>query len=94
MSKNYIIFGRTYKRAEYKLNEIFKSFDPNEILQRSRNMFSLKNGDVYKAVGTNDSSRGYKPDCVFVDQEISLDIFHNIILPCISHKAESEIKYY
>ena len=94
MSKKYIIFGRTYKRAEYKLREMFESFDPNEILQYSRNMIVLKNGDVYKAVGVDGSSRGHKPDCVFIDREISLDIFHNVILPCISHKTEHEIKYY
>ena len=94
MSKRCVVFGRTYKRAEYKLHEILGSIDPSEVTQYSRHMFTLKNGDVYRAVGMNDSSRGYKPDCVFVDQEIRLDIFHNIILPCISHKAEPEIKYY
>ena len=78
-----IIFGLTKERAINKLNEIESFFKNSEIKSRWKYGFELFNGDYYKAEVASETSRGYKCNVLYVDSEISLKLFHNVIKYCI-----------
>lgn len=90
MNDNIVVYGATKERAINKLQQILDDMRVGDIdnVRKSRCdlVFSLKNGDVYKAVGANDTARGHKWQYAYIDAAIDSDMIDRVILPSFMPK--------
>lgn len=84
--KNEIIFGSTLDRAIFKLWEIRQQIlDGNEetIEKESRDQIQT-NKRTIKAVWCSQNCRGYRCSEVYVDADLRIRDFHEVILPTMN----------
>lgn len=90
MKDNIIVYGATKERAINKLHQLLDDMRVGDIdnVRKSRYdlVFSLKNGDVYKAVGANDTARGHKWQYAYIDAAIDRRLVDIVILPSFMPK--------
>ena len=92
-----IVYGKTIKKSQCKLEDILNRIPYNEVktVKKGRNDMEviLKNGDIYTVASGNESAKGFKWNYAYIDREISMDIFNNIILPS-GHLLNGNYEYY
>lgn len=94
-----IIFGKTYEEANMKLDEIACRIveNPIKILRRPNcSSIIMYESARYTTVLTNEYSRGYRADKIYVPENVPLNIYINICLPMITGKLSKcdSIEYY
>lgn len=82
-----IIWGKTKEEAIDKMNGILKAYPTfggaSLIKTQYKDCVYYKNGDILRAVGVEDSSKGHRCTYAFISCEISYDAIAYIIMPCI-----------
>lgn len=90
MNNNIIIYGSTIEIANAKLQGLLDNMKYGDVLNvmKSFNNFvvTMKNGDVYRAVTTSDSSRGRKWQYAYIDSKIDSQLIDWVVLPCFMPK--------
>lgn len=85
MSNGTIIYGSTMKRASEKFDELVKFIKEEDIAELRRSRFTqwlkLKDGSIYKTVVSNSNARGYRWNYAYVDRDIKVGDFIEVILP-------------
>lgn len=92
-----LIYGATKEIAFLKLESLINNMKYGEInkVLRGRNDFivELKNGDIYKAIGTNDTARGHKWAYAYIDATIDKELIENVIFPSFNQNGKIENSY-
>jgi len=92
-----LVYGVTRERARSKLQDLLDNFKHGDVNKVSKGyndfVVELKNGDIYKTVTANDSSRGHKWDYAYIDNLIDVELTNNIIMPCFSYKGDLKDSY-
>lgn len=78
-----VIYCASWEKGEAKFDEIAENLKNREgakIIKRKRGSFAaLPNGDSWEVVYAYDGARGCKWNYCYVDDEISLRIFYDVI---------------
>lgn len=84
--KNEMIFGATLDRALLKLEEIRDQLLQNEdeVIERESRDAITTNKRTIKAVWCSQNCRGYRCSEVYVDSDLKIKDFHEIILPIMN----------
>lgn len=51
----------------------------------------FENGDIWRVLGANDGSRGYRCNVAYIERSISFDIYRTIICPAMRHHPYTAI---
>lgn len=90
-----LVYGETISASMDKMEEILKQ-KKDEIHEINKTSYSIeaimKDGTLYKTVVANDYARGYKWNYAYIDRNIRIGIFMDIILP--SQHREGSFEYY
>lgn len=90
-----LVYGATIKTSMDKMEEILKQKE-NEIHKVQKTTLfieaTMKDGTLYKTVVANDYARGYKWNYAYIDRNISIGTFTDIILP--SQHVGGSFEYY
>lgn len=96
MNHRIIIYGSTIERANEKFDELVKLVQEEDIVELSRSRFTqclkLRNGSTYQTVASGSSARGYRWDDAYIDRDIKIGEFIDIILP--TGKEGSRYEYF
>lgn len=90
----YLIYCASWEKGEKRFDElyenVFKYLPHKKIYKKKRGSICIDTltNDSYKVVYAYEGARGYKWNYCEVDEEISLALFHNIILPSGRHNGE------
>ena len=81
-----IIYCDSYERGEEQFDKLMSQLQESgvnlSITKRKRGSFATDaNGNHWKVVYAYDGARGHKWHTCYVDEEISLRVFHTIIKP-------------
>lgn len=95
-----IVYGKTFKSAERRFEQIIKDYQFIGIELEKINRLSyqinatFKNGDYWLATGATDSCRGRACNIAYIDCDISPDIIQCVILPTVKQPPFQGIHYY
>ena len=95
-----IVWGKTFTSAIDKLDQIVAQYEQLHIypirIIKSKNEYSIvyENGDYWRACLVNTSSRGYKCNISYIDNNIPNEIIKTIILPSTTCLPYQGIIYY
>lgn len=91
------IFTDDSAKAERKLLEIYNN-NKHKIEQFANHKDSkwlrLVDGARYLWIRPNDASRGYRFSHLIIDQHVSMEIFHKIILPCAYACSKDDVEIF
>ena len=94
-----IIFGKTYREANEKLDDILCCIDEDPIaIKRVPNNISSASFKLieYKTVLLNKFARGHRADRIYIPRDIPLNLYRDICLPLLTNRLpkHDRIKYY
>ena len=95
-----IVWGKTFTSAIDKLDQIAAQYEQFHIypirIIKSKNEYIItyENRDYWRACCVNTSSRGYKCNISYIDNNIPNEIIETIILPCTTSPPYQGIIYY
>ena len=94
-----IVYGKTFKRAETKLQEIIENYkkigiEPNSIYKNNYYSVEFPNRDDWIAVGASENSHGRTCNIAYIDRDIDIEIIERIIKPTIKSFPYQAYRYY
>lgn len=93
-----LVFGLTLERAIKKAEVLVSEVGTENVKRIMKGIYDytieFKNGDYIRAVELVDCSCGQKCNVAYVDRDIGLKCYQEIIMPMIWHYSEDCIKLY
>ena len=92
-----IYHNSNYEAGNAKLKQIVTNYEMARIpavkvhYDRYRSWAQFENGDIWRVLGANDGSRGYRCNVAYVERSISFDTYRVIICPAMMNHPYSAI---
>lgn len=92
-----IVWGNTLDRAIKKLEEIkqnYLNYTKEILVQETKDLFTMSNGDYWKAVKVSTSAKGYKCNISYIDVNIPYQDINTIVIPATTSYPYCGYKYF
>lgn len=92
-----IYHNSNYEAGNAKLKQIVTNYAMARIpavkvhYDKYRSWAQFENGDIWRVLGANDGSRGYRCNVAYVERSISFDTYRVIICPAMMNHPYSAI---
>lgn len=92
-----IYYNSNSEAGNAKLKEIIANYEMARIpavkicYAKYRSWAQFENGDIWRVLGANDGSRGYRCNVAYVERSISFDTYRVVICPAMRNHPYSAI---